>query len=138
MPNNCKAITTENVAKFFLDEIDGTGNNTRNQGVAESIRLWIKASLCELTEDEFMRLEIPDGTKTLIKDKKNSNENSDNLLIELRKGNRFKPLIIRNNLPGHSEQASFYIEDGAHRAIALKFYFDENSYFPVSAYIGQR
>jgi hypothetical protein len=138
MPYNCKAVNVEEVTKFFLEEINGTGNNTRNQGVPDSIRMWKNASLCELTEDEFMRLEIPDSTGTLIKNKKDLNENSENLLKELKNGNIFKPLIIRNKLPGHAEGASFYIEDGAHRAIALKFYFDENPYSPVFAYIGQR
>lgn len=139
--------TLRDVIKFFVTDIDGMGINDgfiRNLGVPGILELCNDWKFCELTNDEFMRLAIPDGTYTLIKDKKlDSTEGSSKATIikyleDLRAGNELSPLIIRNQLMGEPEHFSFYIEDGAHRAIAYKIYLDECTYKSVRAYIGRR
>lgn len=141
MPFNCKITSVAEAINFFEVEIDGMGKNDgfpRNEGVPDSIRLWRSAQLCELTQDEFLRLEIPDGSKMLLRDKNELNPYSAMQLEKLKQGKDFYPLIVRGRLPGDADNSSFYIEDGAHRAIALKFYFENNAYKPVKVYIGFR
>lgn len=147
MPLNCKTITLAEVVKFFVIDIDGMGirdgflRNLDTPGSLERCREWV---FCELTEDEFAHLTIPDGTSTLIKDKElDTNEgNSKSTILKylenLKMGNDIPPLIVRSVLQGEREGSSFYIKDGAHRAIALKVYFESNSYKSVKAYVGRR
>lgn len=147
MPLNCKNILAEDVVKFFEYEIDGMGKSDghfRNEGVPDSIRQSREWKFCELTEQEFMNLTIPDNQKPLLKDKINMQFDSDldyfvkkNLKI-LESGNDLSPLIVRIMLPSENPESSFFIEDGAHRAITLGVYFKSKSYKPVKAYIGQR
>lgn len=145
MPLNCSAVTLTEVIKFFVIDIDGMGiydGFLRNLGTPSSLERCKEWRFCELTEEEFMHLTIPDGTNTLIKDKKLNTTEGDSrstilrFLDILKKGNDIPSLIVRSRLPGEPENSSFYIEDGAHRAIALKIYFEQNSYKPVRAYIG--
>lgn len=147
MPLNCKAVTLTEVIKFFVIDIDGMGicdGFLRNLGTPVSLEQCSRWKFCELTKEEFMNLTIPDGTNTLIKDKGLNTTEGDSRAIILRfldvlkKNDEISPLIIRSKLPGESEDSSFYIEDGAHRAIALKIYFENNSYKAVRAYIGSR
>lgn len=147
MPSNCKSTSIEDVIKFFEDDIDGIGKHngySRNEGVSESIRqcrIWV---LCELTEDEFTRLTIPDNQKKLLKDKIKMGFDSDlNTFVKeklkiLESGKELPPLIVRHMLPGENLESSFYIEDGAHRAITLGVYFKDKPYKSIRAYIGQR
>lgn len=145
MSLNCKTITLTDVIKFFVIDIDGMGifdGFLRNLGTPVSLERCKGWKFCELTEEEFMHLTIPDGTNTLIKNKElNTTEGSSRSTIlkfvdVLKRGNDIPPLILRSKLIGEPENSSFYIEDGAHRAIALKIYFEENSYKPVKTYIG--
>lgn len=147
MPKNCKIVTLREVVKFFVVDIDGMGIHDgflRNLGTPASLEVCKEWKFCELTEEELMHLTIPDGTNTLIKDKElnttegNSRSTILRFLDALKKGNDIPPLIVRSRLPGEPEDSSFYLEDGAHRAIALKIFFENNSYKPVRVYIGQR
>ncbi len=147
MPINCKDVSIEYVIQFFEDDIDGMGKHDghpRNEGVPDSLRQSQSWEFCELMENEFMRLEIPDGTGTLIKNKDEASlegltkTNAEELVEILNSGKSLPPLIVRTRLQGDSEDSSFYIEDGAKRAIALKIYFEKNPYKPVKTYIGTR
>lgn len=147
MTKNCKIVTLNKVVKFFVVDIDGMGiydGFLRNLGTPASLEMCKEWKFCELTEEEFLYLTIPDGTYTLIKDKKLDSTEGDSkstilrFLDVLKKGNDIPPLIVRSRLPGEPQNSSFYIEDGAHRAIALKIYFENNSYEPVRTYIGWR
>lgn len=146
MPVNCKPRLTGDVVKFFED-IDGMGKHDgypRNEGVPSSIKQSQSWKFCELTEDEFMRLEIPDSTGTLIKNKDGASlggltkSNIKERVEMLKSGGDLAPLIVRELLPGDNKDASFYIEDGAKRAIAFKVYFESNPYRIVKSYIGKR
>src|SRR5258708_7325601 len=127
MPLNCKAVTVEHVLKFFEEEIDGMGKHDghpRNEGLPESITLWKSASLCDLTEDEFTRLIIPQDPHILLTDKDLATiEGEDSIftfrkyLYALEQGKNLPELIIRNILPHDLKNSSFYIEDGAHKAL---------------------
>ena len=147
MPINCRLVSVEDVVNFFEEGIDGMGKHDehpRNEEVPDSLRQSQSWEFCELTEDEFMRLEIQDGTHTLIKDKDGASlegltKSSVNEQVEmLRSGKNLSPLIIRTRLPINAKGASFYMEDGAKRAIAFKVYFASNSYKTVKSYIGTR
>lgn len=144
MPQNCNAVTLKDVVVFFVEKIDGMGLHDgflRNLGVPASLenKSW---KFCELTKEEFFSLIIPDGTFTLIKDKdENSLDSIVNVNVKerlkiLESGGELPALIIREKLSGESNDASFYIEDGAKRAISLKAFFRNNPYKPVKAYIG--
>lgn len=144
---NCQNVTVEDVIQFFDEGIDGMGKKDgvpRNQGVPDSLRLAQSWQLCELTEDEFKRLEIPDRTHTLIKDKDCQSldlvvkTNVASRVKDLESGKDLAPLIVRTRLSTDNESSSFYIEDGAKRAISLKCYFENHPYKPVKAYVGQR
>lgn len=147
MPLNCKTVKVEEVIKFFEEDIDGMGNqdgHPRNEGVSDSIRQSQVWQFCELTKDEFRRLIIPDGTGTLIKDKDDTTIDGfvKNNIFErvelLKSGTELSPLIIRELLPWDPQEASFYIEDGAKRAIAYKFFFESYPYKAVKAFIGKK
>lgn len=147
MPKNCKKVALGEVIKFFVIDIDGMGIHDgflRNLGTPVSLESCDEWKFCELTEDEFVRLTIPDGTNTLIKDKeltttKGSSKSTILRYLEtLKMDNDIPPLIVRSKLQAEREDSSFYIEDGAHRAIALKVYFKSSSYKPVKTYIGRR
>lgn len=139
MSQNCKIVSTEDVVKFFTETIDGMGlhdGHKRNEYLPEVLKRFNKWTLCDLTEDDFKRLKIPDNTKDLIYERTELNNFSQELLKELELGKDLPALIVREKLPENRQDASFYIEDGAHRAIALKFYFDSHPYKFVRAYIG--
>ena len=58
---------------------------------------------------------------------------------QLQAGEDLYPLIVTELLPEEGPpNASFYIKDGAKRAIAYKVYFENNPYIAVKAYIGTR
>lgn len=145
MPINCKAISVEKVIKFFEDDIGGMGKHgsyPRNQGIYDSIKQFKNWEFCELTKEEFMLLIIPDGTRTLIKDKDNlegfTKKNVEERVEQLLSGRDLDPLIVTEPQPGEgSAEASFYIKDGSKRAIALKVYFESRPYKSVKAYIGK-
>ena len=122
MPINCKLVTIDDVLKFFEEEIDGMGKKDgypRNEGVPDSLRLAPTWEFCELTEDEFRNLEIPDGTDTLIQNKDKSSvdgfvkKNIEERVELLKSGTQLPPLIVRTRLSFDNPEASFYIEDGA-------------------------
>lgn len=147
MPTNCKSISVESVLKFFEDDIDGMGHDgyPRNQGIPGSIKRFQNWEFCELAKDEFMLLVIPDGTRTLIKDKDMASLGGSSKRIvekrvkQLQSGENLYPLIVTELLPEEGPpNASFYIKDGAKRAIAYKVYFENNPYIEVKAYIGTR
>ena len=146
MPINCKSVSVEDVIKFFEDDIDGIGKHgghLRNEGIPDSIRQFQNWEFCELTEDEFKLLVIPDGTRTLIKDKDNlegfTKKNVEERVEQLLSGRDLDPLIVTEPQSGEGpEEASFYIKDGSKRAIALKVYFGIKPYKSVKAYIGKR
>lgn len=147
MPQNCKSVKTADVIYFFVAEIDGMGRRdglSRNEDVPCSIAQFGIWGLCELTEDEFERLIIPDSTGTLIKDKdltklEGASKHIFESYVELLKAGRdLAPLIVRERLPRDPEDASFHIMDGAKRALAHKRYFEDNPYSPVKAYVGMR
>jgi len=146
MPINCKSVSVEDVIKFFEDDIDGIGKHgghLRNEGIPNSIRQFQSWKFCELTEDEFNLLVIPDGTRTLIKDKTNqegfTKKNVGERLKQLQSGEDLDPLIVTELLPEEGPSgASFYIKDGAKRAIAYKIYFENKPYRTVKAYFGKK
>lgn len=146
MPNNCKSVSVEEVVKFFEEEIDGMGkygSHPRNHAIPHSIREFENWEIGELTEDEFMQLIIPDGARTLIKDKDNvegfTKKNVEERVEQLLSGGDLDPLIVTDPLPEEGPaEASFYIKDGSKRAIAYKFYFENNPFKGVKAYIGKR
>ncbi len=147
MPINSKIVRVEDVIKFFEEDIDGMGKrggHPRNEGVPNSIRQSKVWQFCELTEYEFRRLTIPDGTGTLIKDKDDTTIDGfvKNNIFErvelLKSGMELSPLIIRELLPWDPQEASFYIEDGAKRAIAYKLFFESYPYKTVKAFIGRK
>lgn len=150
MPNNCKTVDLKDVVKFFVEEIDGMGKfdgYPRNEGVPDSLVLSREWQMCELTQDEFLHLNIPDGTNTLIKDKDDTKLDAivesnvvQRMKILNRGGGDLPALIVRTKLLAldEPEESSYYIEDGAKRAITFKRYFKENPYKPVRAYIGKR
>ncbi len=147
MPQNCKKVPLTEVIKFFVEDIDGTGKHDgfpRNEGVPDVLRLCREWSLCELSEVELMHLLNPDGSNTLIGEKDinttegDSRETIEKYLAILEAGGEIPALIVRTKLQGEREDSSFYIEDGAHRAIALKVYSEKNPYKLVKAYIGER
>ncbi len=146
MPINCKTVSVEDVVNFFENDIDGMGKHDghpRNDGIPSSIREFQNWEFCELTQDEFMLLVIPDGTHTLIKNK-TALEGLTKKIVEkkveqLRSSVVLDPLIVTELLPGEGpSEGSFYIKDGAKRAIALKVYFEDNRYTTVKAYIGKK
>lgn len=145
MPQNCVSVSTESVVNFFVEEIGGTGKYDgfpRNEYLAEILKRYKDWKLCELTEDEFMRLTIPDGEKLLLKDKIKKDFDSDlQIFVDeklklINSGKELPPLIVREMLNGENLTSSFYIEDGAHRAITLGVFFNDHSYKPVKAYAG--
>lgn len=148
MPINCKSVSVEDVIKFFEDDIDGIGKHgghLRNEGISDSIRQFQNWEFCELTEDEFKLSVIPDGTRTLIKNKDRisleglSKKNVGERIVQLRSGEDIDPLIVTELLPEEGPlNASFYIKDGAKRAIAYKIYFESKPYKIVKAYIGRK
>lgn len=146
MPNNCKPISVEDVVKFFEEDIDGMGkhgSHPRNQAIPSSIREFEYWEFGDLTKDEFMQLIIPDGSRTLIKDKDDlggfTKKNVEERVKLLLSGRDLDPLIVTVPLPGEGPaEASFYIKDGAKRAIAYKIYFGIKPYKTVKAYIGKR
>lgn len=147
MPQNCKSVETVNVIYFFVVEVDGVGRRdglSRNESVPCSIvqfKIW---KFCELTEDEFERLILPDKTPILIRDKdmatlKGPSKHIVESYVELLKaGRNLAPLIVRERLPVDLEGASFHIMDGAKRTLAHKKYFKDNPYTPVKAYVGTK
>lgn len=146
MPSEQVMVQTEDVIKFFEEEIDGMGKKDgipRNQDVPNSIRQSKSWQFCNLSEDEFKRLIIPDDTKMLIKDKgKNTlsgfvKKNVEERLALLESGADLPPLIVRELLLGDPKNGSFYIEDGAKRAIAYKLFFDKHPYKAVRSYVGR-
>lgn len=145
MPQNCISVSAESLIDFFVEEMGGTGKYDgfpRNEYLPEMLHRYKNWRLCELTEDEFMRLTIPDEDKFLLKDKINKNFDSDlkkfvdDKLKLINSGKELPPLIVREMLPGENSKSSFYIEDGAHRAITLGVYFKSSQYKSVKAYIG--
>lgn len=148
MTQNCKPTSKDKVVRFFVDEIDGTGKHDgypRNEGLVASIRMWNSAKHCELSESEFLHLIIPDTPQIHLKDKRLEDVKGDDSIFvvekyhkELKEGNALPSLIVRGVLPIDIKNSSFYIEDGAHKALAYKKYFLNNSYKPVKAFIGSR
>lgn len=148
MPQNCTAVTLTDVIKFFVEDIDGMGKHDgypRNSDTPAMLEASGEWKFCELTKEEFLHLIIPDGTNTLIKDKDLDDvEGEDSIntvqryLERLKNNENIPHLIVRNKLLNNSPKGSYYIEDGAHRAIAFKVYFGSSSYRPVTAYIGWR
>lgn len=142
-----KKVTTNNVIKFFTEEIDGMGQrdgHPRNPDTPKVLALCNDWELRELTEEEFFNMIIPDGTDTLIKNKELSTTTGDSKdtierwLSKLKKGKEVPPLIVRTRMQSEKTDFSFYIEDGAHKAIAYKIHFETNPYAPVVAYVGIR
>lgn len=148
MPKNSKTITLEDVLKFFVEDIDGTGQqdgHPRNEMLPQTLSLFTKWTFRELTEDEFWKLIISDDKKKLLKDKDIADvEGEDSIFIMekytqmLDEGAIVPPLIVRSPLSGDTEGASYYIEDGNHKALGHKIHFQNNPYKPVKAYIGTR
>ena len=146
MPINCKFVSVEDVIKFFEDDIDGIGKHgghLRNEGIPDSIRQFQNWEFCELTENEFNLLVIPDGTRTLIKDKTDldgfTKKNVGERLEKLQSSEDLDPLIVTELLPEDDPSGvSFYIKDGAKRAIAYKIYFENMPYRTVKTYLGKR
>jgi len=147
MPINCTIVSVDEVQDFFANAIDGMGKQDgypRNEGVPGSIARWKTAKLCELTENEFQHLIVPQEPKILLKDKPLQEvEGEDSIgtmnryyqmLVE---GEKLPAIIVRLPLHGDLEQGSYYIEDGAHKALGCKKYFEVNPYIPVLAYIGE-
>ncbi len=147
MRHKKEQVSLDDVIKFFTEEIDGMGRldgHPRNQYLPTILTRWEEWELRELTEEEFFRLIIPDGLKLLLKDKeissvegKDSIATMEKFAAMLSKGETLQPLIIRIPLPGDTINASFYIEDGAHRALGYKIFFQSNPYVPVKAYVGR-
>lgn len=147
MAKNCQKVSVNDVINFFCNEIDGMGRLDgcpRNEGVPTSIGLSNDWYLCELEGDEFFRLTIPDKDKLLIREKVEKEFDPDlkrfvkEKIELLETGKDVPPLIVRTMLPSENPNSSYYIEDGAHRAISLGVFFNKNSYRPVKAYIGRR
>ncbi len=145
MSYNSRPATLREVLQFFVEEIDGMGIHNdpiRNLGLPgcwEKCNDW---TLCELTEPEFMHLLIPDGTNMLIKEKglssmeASSKDTTIKYLNRLNRNQKISPLILRSYiLTNERKDSSFSIEDGSHRAIAAKIYFENHKYIPVKAYI---
>lgn len=139
-------VPIQEVIKFFIDEIDGTGKldgHPRNECLPLTLERWTDWEFRELTEDEFFRLIIPDKFKLLLRDKdiasvegEDSIATMERYAAMLDKGSSLPPIIVRVPLPGDTENASYYIEDGAHRALGYKIFFQKNPYIPVKVYIG--
>lgn len=148
MPETCEAVTLTDVIKFFVLDIDGMGildGHLRNLPLPGYLELCTEWKLCELTEDEFLRLIIPDQPQILLRNKTiESVEGEDsigvmqNYVEKLERGDVLPPLIVRNILPHDLQTASYYIEDGAHKSLGYKIYFESHPYVPVKAYIGKR
>lgn len=147
MPKNCQPVELRDVVKFFVEEIDGMGIHSgplRNLGTPQSLEQCKKWELCNLIEDEFMHLVVPDGTGTLIQDKSlstmagSSKATTLSWVKKLEKGQSILPLVVRSKLHTDPYDSSFYIEDGAHRAIAYKIHVEKSRYIPIQAYIGER
>jgi len=146
MPKNCQKKTIEDVVRFFEDEIDGTGKKDgypRNEGVIYSIKSWGSAKICNLSESEFFSLILPDKIHIHLKEKRLEDVTGDDSIFTVKKylkqleeGDNLPALIVREALPWDLKNSSFYIEDGAHKALAYKKYFLKNPYKPVKAYIG--
>lgn len=140
MAQNSQPVQLVDVLKFFVIEIDGMGiktGNIRNLGAPAWLEKLHDWKLLDLTIDEFRGLIIPDETKELIGERVVNNDFSKDLLDKLNAGTELPRLILREKLPSDRQDASYYIEDGAHRAIALKFYFDTHDYKIVRAYVGK-
>ena len=59
--------------------------------------------------------------------------------MQLRSGKDLDPLIVTELLPEEGPlNVSFYIKDGAKRAIAYKIYFESKPYKTVKAYFGRK
>ncbi|HWY79110.1 MAG TPA: hypothetical protein VNW29_02010 [Candidatus Sulfotelmatobacter sp.] len=147
MPHNCQIVSFADIIKYFVVDVDGMGildGHFRNEFTPFVLNKWNDWKLCELTEDEFMRLIIPEESKPLLKDKDIASVEGDDSIATMQRyakklelGESLSPLIIRSVLPGDTENASYYIEDGAHRTLGYKIYFQTNPYTPVKAYIGK-
>ena len=145
---NATQVSVEEVIKYFDEKIDGMGKKDgfpRNPYLPDILRSYPNWELRNLTEDEFLRLIVPDGSKILLKDKDLiSVFGDDSILVtqeylqKLNNNEDLSPIIIRIPLEGDTSNASFYIEDGAHRAIAAKVYFEKNPYKPIKAFIGHK
>jgi hypothetical protein len=146
MPQNVETATLTDVIKFFVLEIDGMGlrdGHLRNLAVPAMLESYTDWKLCDLSEDEFMRLIIPDKFKPLLRNKDlESVEGDDSIATmdkyaeQLERNESLPALILRTVLPGETALASYYIEDGAHKALGYKKYFQNHPYQPVRAFIG--
>lgn len=143
---NTKRVSVQDVIKYFDEEIDGMGKKDgfpRNPYLPDVLRSYPNWELRDLTEDEFLSLIVPDGSNILLKDKDLiSVLGDDSILVtqkylqKIQSDENLLPIIVRVPLEGDHKNASFYIEDGAHRAIAAKVYFEKNPYKPIRAFIG--
>lgn len=142
-----RRVSIDEIIKY-LEEIDAVGKKDgfpRNPYLPDVLRAYSNWELRDLTEDEFTRLILPDGSGLLIRDKDLASVLGDDsilvtqkYLLKLNRGEDLTPLIIRIPLENNPQNASFYIEDGAHRAIAAKVYFEKKPYKPIKAYIGNK
>ncbi len=139
--------STWDEVKRHLENIDATGLNDgypRNDPLFNLLSsLFTSWNFCELTENEFNSLLIPQDPHILLKDKDlNDIEGEDSNFVvqkyhnDLVNGDSLPTIVIRERFPNNLVDCSFYIEDGAHRALALKKFYLTNSYIPVNAFIG--
>lgn len=138
MSINCKDTSFEKVLTF-LEEIDATGKKDgypRNPYLPNTLRQLKIWKFCDLEKEEFSKLIVPNEYKNLLKDEKELNSYSRKLLEKIENGEELPPLVIREKLPHDPQDGSYYIEDGAHRAIALWWFFKKHPYVLVKTYIG--
>lgn len=142
---NIKHISVEEVIKYLNEEIDGMGKKEgfpRNPNLPYVLKTFPNWELRDITEDEFVRLIVLDGSGLLIRDEDLASVLRDDSILVTQKylkkinnGEDLNPLIVRIPNKIDPPNSSFYIEDGAHRAIAAKVYFEKNPYKSIKAFI---
>lgn len=132
-----KRVQANTVKRFFNKINKNRGNDGLNNTI-DNIQYWY---LVSLDANEFKTLECQTephrllqnlDTKSIISTRKDINEK----IQKLRMGKSLPALIIRDKYPWDMPEASFYLEDGTGKSIAMISYYPENKLDGVKAYWG--
>jgi hypothetical protein len=132
-----KKVRSEEVVTFFCK----INKNPGNKGLVETIKKIPFWYFIELEKDEFDCLECQTEPHLLLKDLdyqrffKDRNDIKDKL-HKLRTGKKLPPIIIREKFGCDMTDASYYLEDGTGKSVAIKIYELEGGTSKIRAYLG--
>jgi hypothetical protein len=141
MPFNCIEVQTSEVVGHFLwRERSKPSSQPGVRAQIEDRNFWRK---CDLTEEEFYKLETQTAPHTLLKDTtlEHIGGNMRDVVLERQahiQASRVFPVPITLADEGQLPERSSYLIDGVHDSVALKRAFEKMGYKPVTIYIGQR